>query len=327
MTSPCASPPDTTPAVPSTPAAVAGPVLPRASRLLLAVLLAAAALVHLALAPEHYAEQPVFGAFFAVAGVGQLALAVRLARPAGLSWRLLGLVRMTSLSLVAVFIATRLVTPPLAPGQGAEPATLLGILTGGVELASVVAVLGLPAVAGRAAPVITALWSAVVAGVFVLFFAVASGAVIYSPEPWPADVVVPSANLRDTGYLSLRTPQLSLVLTEHLALSAPVTVLALALAAAFLGANTAIARTAARAGTHEGRPALAAAPAFLAAPACCGAPLLAFLGTGAVAALSYYTPVLLFAVAMSLSLHGSVMLRGLRLARARRPAPLVSDIA
>ncbi len=233
MTSPCASPPDTTAAVPSTPAAVAGPVLPRASRLLLAVLLAAAALVHLALAPEHYAEQPVFGAFFAVAGVGQLVLAAQLARPAGLSWRLLGLVRTTSLSLVAVFIATRLVTPPLA-----------------------------------------------------------------------------------------------LVLTEHLALSAPVmTVLALALAATFLGANTAIARTAARAGTHEGRPALAAAPAFLAAPACCGAPLLAFLGTGAVAALSYYTPVLLFAVAMSLSLHGSVMLRGLRLARARRPAPLVPDIA
>lgn len=309
-------PPATSPPATSPPAAVTGPPLPRPSRLLLAVLLGAAALVHLALAPEHYVEQPAFGAFFAVAGAVQLALALRLARHTDLSWRLLAGVRVTSLSLVAVFIATRLATPPLAPGHGAEPATLLGILTGGIELASVVAVLGLPAATrgtGRAA---TALWSVTIAVVFAVFFAVASGAVIYSADGWPADVVVPSAALRDTAYLSLRTSRLNVVLTGHLAVTAPVmTFLALGLAAAFLGTNTAIARTAARAGTHDGRPALAAAPAFLAAPACCGVPLLAFLGTGALAALSYYTPVLLFGVAMALSLHGTIMLRGLRLAR------------
>lgn len=309
-------------------AGVTGPCLPTAVRLLLAGLLGAAALVHVALAPEHYTEQPVFGVFFALAGALQFAIAIALGRPRGPSWRLLRLLRLvraTSLSLVAVLVATRLATPPLAPGNGAEPATLLGVLIGGVALASVVAVLGLPGVTASSGRFATAGWSVAIATTFAVFFALASGAVIYSPERWPSDIAVPSAVLRDTGYLSLRTPRLNVVLTDHLALTAPVmTFLALGLAAVLLGVNTAIARMAARSGAHDGRPVLAAAPAFLAAPACCGAPLLAFLGTGALAALSYYTPVLLFAIA--LSLHGTVMLRGLRLAGTPRPPLLAGPV-
>jgi len=308
-------------------AGVAGPCLPTAVRLLLAGLLGAAALVHVALAPEHYTDQPAFGVSFALAGALQFALAIALARHRGPSWRLLRLVRATSLSLVAVFVATRLATPPLAPGHGAEPATLLGVLTGGVELASVVAVLGLPGVTASSGRLATTGWSVAIATTFAVFFAVASGAVVYGPERWPSDIAVPSAALRDTGYLSLRTPRLNVVLTDHLALTAPVmTFLALGLAAVLLGVNTAIVRTAVRSGAHDGRPALAATPAFLAAPACCGAPLLAFLGTGALAALSYYTPVLLFAVAIALSLHGTVMLRGLRLAGTPRPPLLAGPV-
>jgi hypothetical protein len=294
--------------------ALAAPVS-RPSRLLLGVLLGIASLVHLALTPEHYREQPLFGAFFGVAGVVQLFLAVRLlARPAA-SWRLLQLLRVTSLLLLSTYVATRLVTPPLAPHAGAEPVDVLGVLTGGVELASVVAVLALPARAGRTATTSKLLWGSVVAIAYIAFFAVASGAVVYNRDGWPPDVAVPSVTLRDAGYWSLLTPRVNLVPTEHLAVSVPVlTAVTLALSAVLLGANTALARTAAERLPGRRRPALAAVPAFLAAPVCCGAPLLAFFGTSALALFAVYTPVLLAVVALALAVHGSAMLRALRLA-------------
>jgi hypothetical protein len=293
-------------------------------RLLLGGLLGTAAVVHLALTPGHYRETPVFGAFFAVAGVVQLGLAGRLLLSAQASWRVLHLLRLTSLVLLGTYIATRLVTPPLAPDAGAEPVDVLGVLTGGVELASVVAVLALPARAGPTSAPSKVLWAAVVATAYVAFFAVASGAVVYNRLGWPSDVAVPSVSLRDAKYLSLLTPRVNLVLTEQLAVSAPLlTLLTLGLSAVLLGANTALARTAAERLRGDRRPALAAVPAFLAAPVCCGAPLLAFFGTSALALLAVYTPVLLAVVALVLALHGSTMLRALRLADAAtlRPEP------
>lgn len=296
--------------------AVAAP-LSRPARLLLGVLLGIAALVHLALAPEHYRQQPAFGAFFGVTGAVQLFLAVRLLTRPEASWRLLHLLRLTSLLLLATYVATRLGTPPLAPEAGAEPADVLGVLTAGVELASVVAVLALPARGGRTAATSKLLWAAVVAVAYVALFAVASGAVVYNQEGWPPDVAVPSLTLRDAGYLSLLTPRVNLVPTEHLAVSVPLlTAVTLALSAVLLGANTALARTAAERLAGRRRPALAAVPAFLAAPVCCGAPLLAFFGTSALALFAVYTPVLLAVVALALAVHGSVMLRALRLADA-----------
>jgi hypothetical protein len=289
-------------------------------RLLLGALLGTAALVHLALAPEHYLETPVFGAFFAAAGAVQLGLAVRLLLRRDASWRVLHLLRLTSMVLLGTYIATRLVTPPLAPHPGAEPVDVLGVLTGGIELASVVAVLALPAHAGRTSARSKVLWAAVVATAYASFFAVASGAVVYNRLGWPSDVAVPSVSLRDAEYLSLLTPRLNLVPTEHLAVSAPLlTLMMLGLSAVLLGMNTALARTAAERLPGGRRPALAAVPAFVAAPVCCGAPLLAFLGTGALALLAVYTPVLLAVVALVLVLHGSVMLRALRLADATTP--------
>jgi hypothetical protein len=283
-------------------------------RLLLGSLLATAALVHLALTPEHYRETPVFGAFFAVVGTVQLGLAVRLLLRRDASWRVLHLLRLTSLVLLGTYIATRLVTPPLAPHDGAEPVDVLGVLTGGVELASVVAVLALPARAGGTSARSKALWAAVVATVYVVFFAVASGAVVYNRLGWPSDVAVPSVTVRDAEYLSLLTPRVNLVPTEQLAVSAPLlTLVMLGLSAVLLGANTALARTVAERLRGDRRPALAALPAFLTAPVCCGAPLLAFFGASALALLAIYTPVLLAVVALVLAAHGSAMLRALRL--------------
>lgn len=300
--------------------ASAGTALSTPLRLLLGALLGTAAVVHLALAPGHYRETPVFGAFFGVAGAVQLALAVRLIQRRDASPRVLVLLRLTSLLLVGTYIATRLVTPPLSPDPGAEPVDVLGVLTAGVELASVVAALALPARVGRTSAPSKALWAAVVGGVYVVFFAVASGAVVYNSAGWPADVVVPSISLRDAGYLSLLTPRVNLVATEELALSAPLlTLVMLGLTAVLLGLNTALARTVNERLRGRRRPGLAALPAFVAAPVCCGAPLLAFLGTGAVALLAVYTPVLLGVVALVLALHGSAMLRALRLEDAATP--------
>lgn len=221
---------------------------------------------------------------------------------------------------LGTYIATRLVTPPLAPNPGAEQVDVLGVLAAGVELASIVAVLALPARAGRTSARSTALWAAFVATVYVAFFAVASGAVVYNHDGWPTDVAMPSVTLRDAGYLSLLTPRVNIVASEQLAVSAPLlTVLMLGLTAVLLGLNTALARTVAERLRSGRRPGLAAVPAFVAAPVCCGAPLLAFLGTGAVALLAVYTPVLLGVVALVLALHGSAMLRALRLANAATP--------
>jgi hypothetical protein len=284
-------------------------------RLLLGGLLGTAAVIHLALTPEHYRETPLFGVFFAVAGVLQLGLAGRLLLSAQASWRVLHLLRLTSLVLLGTYIATRLVTPPLAPHAGAEPVDVLGVLAGGVELASVVAVLALPARAARTSTAAKAGWAVLVATAYAAFFAVASGAVVYNRLGWPSDVAVPSVSLRETEYLSLLTPRVNVVPTDHVALSAPLlTLVMLGLSAVLLGANTALARAVAERLRDDRRPALAAVPAFLAAPVCCGAPLLAFFGTGALALLAVYTPVLLAVVALVLALHGSAMLRALRLA-------------
>jgi hypothetical protein len=291
-------------------------------RLLLGSLLATAALIHLALTPEHYRETPVFGAFFAVAGAVQLGLAVRLLLQRDASWRVLHPLRLTSLVLLGTYIATRLVTPPLAPHDGAEPVDVLGVLAGGVELAAVIAVLALPARAVRTSATSKAMWAAVVATAYAAFFAVASGAVVYNRLGWPSDVAVPSVSVRDAEYLSLLTPRVNLVPTEHLAVSAPLlTLMMLGLSAVLLGVNTALARTVAERLRGDRRPALAALPAFLAAPVCCGAPLLAFFGASALALLAVYTPVLLALVALVLAAHGSAMLRALRLPDGAAPPP------
>lgn len=301
----------------------AGPAgLPSSLRLLLGGLLGTAALVHLALAPEHYRQTPVFGAFFAAAGLVQLGLAGRLLLSGRASWRVLHLLRLTSLLLLATYVATRVVAPPLGPDAGAEPVDVLGVLAGGVELAAVVAVLALPARTARTSAATKAMWAVVVAAAYVAFFGVASGSVVYNRLGWPDDVAVPSVTVRDGGYLSLLTPRVNLVATEQLALSAPLlTLLTLGLSAVLLGVNTALARTVAERLRGRRRPALAAVPAFLAAPVCCGAPLLAFFGASALALLAVYTPVLLAVVALVLAAHGSAMLRALRLAdEPHRPA-------
>jgi hypothetical protein len=97
-----------------------------------------AAVVHLAVCPEHFAEAPLYGAFFAVAAVAQVVwpwLAV--ARPQ--RWVLTaGLVG--NLAIVVLWAVTRTVGIPLGPEAGeVERVGLLDTLSGAFELGVVLA--------------------------------------------------------------------------------------------------------------------------------------------------------------------------------------------
>lgn len=97
----------------------------------------AAGLIHLALTPDHWDENPVYGAFFLGAGVAQLVLASLLTRPdVGLGVTVVA--ALTNLGLVATYVVTRLV-PPFGADLP-EPLDWLGVLT--VVAEAVAAVVG-----------------------------------------------------------------------------------------------------------------------------------------------------------------------------------------
>jgi hypothetical protein len=76
---------------------------------------AAAGLIHLWVAPEHFHEAWLVGTFFAVAGVGQLAFAVVLARGLGTSGLLVGVA--ANAGLVCLYVLSRTVTLPFLPAH------------------------------------------------------------------------------------------------------------------------------------------------------------------------------------------------------------------
>ncbi len=238
------------------------------------------------------------------------------------STRLLRAGVVVGLGLVLIWSLTRVIAPPLAPGgHGAESVTGWGVVASGVELGSVLALLLVAARSEWAIGRVRAVaWAGATGAGYLVVFALSSSMVVYSGEGWPPDVEAPPAvTLRDTGYLTLTTPRLNVVLTDHIALTAPLlTYVFLLLSAVLLTCNVAIGLTApatARS-TRGGRGAFVIAPALLAGPVCCGAPLLAFLGTTALGAAAVFSPVLLAAVTLLLAVQGSAMLRQRRLALA-----------
>jgi hypothetical protein len=81
------------------------------------VLSAAAGLIHLWVAPEHFHEAWLVGAFFVLAGLGQLAFAVLLARGLGTSGLLVGVAANTG--LVYLYVLSRTVSLPFLPPHDA----------------------------------------------------------------------------------------------------------------------------------------------------------------------------------------------------------------
>ena len=76
---------------------------------------ATAGLIHLWVAPEHFHEAWLVGTFFMLAGAGQLAFAVVLARGLGTSGLLAGVAANTG--LVCLYVLSRTVALPLLPAH------------------------------------------------------------------------------------------------------------------------------------------------------------------------------------------------------------------
>jgi hypothetical protein len=76
---------------------------------------AAAGLIHLSVAPEHFHETLLVGTFFVLAGAGQLAFAVVLARGLGTSGLLVGVA--ANAGLVCLYVLSRTVALPFLPAH------------------------------------------------------------------------------------------------------------------------------------------------------------------------------------------------------------------
>ena len=79
------------------------------------VLSAAAGLIHLWVAPEHFHEAWLVGPFFVLAGAGQLAFAVVLARGLGTPGLLVGVA--ANAGLVCLYVLSRTIALPLLPAH------------------------------------------------------------------------------------------------------------------------------------------------------------------------------------------------------------------
>jgi hypothetical protein len=97
-----------------------------------------AAIVHGAVAPEHFEESPIYGGFFLATTVAGLGYAVWvLSRPA--RW-LYAAAIVANASIVALWLTTRLVEVPVGPGAGeTEPFGSLDIIASSAEALCVVA--------------------------------------------------------------------------------------------------------------------------------------------------------------------------------------------
>ena len=125
---------------------------PTAPRLLvvLAEASAVAAVVHVWVAPEHFAESALYGTFFVATGVAGIGFAMLvLARP---SRGVLLAGAAGNAALVGLWLVTRLIAVPLGRGAGeTEPFGALDVLASSAELIAVVAAalaLGRAAAAG-----------------------------------------------------------------------------------------------------------------------------------------------------------------------------------
>jgi hypothetical protein len=115
----------------------ASPMGHRAARRLAAFGLVGAALIHAAVAPEHFAEATSFGLFFSISAIAQLAFAALIV--AAPSRPLLQAAVVGSLAIVALWAMTRTVGLPVGPEPGeAESVGSLDLAAGACELLTAV---------------------------------------------------------------------------------------------------------------------------------------------------------------------------------------------
>lgn len=287
----------------------------------IAAALALAGGIHAVLIPDHFAESLLFGAVFVAIAAMQLWLAVALVRAPGP--RTYRAALLLSVALVAVWAGTRFVTPPT--GAGPEEVDAWGVVAAGLELgAAFLLATTVPATTRR--PRSRALWAAAGALGFSIVYLLASGSA-GSGSAEPGAPLVETYTLY--GDFSLLVPGLVvlldggrvfLTLAWSTAVFLPITAGLLA-AQIFMALDTSACDARLRA---RRRGVIAVTPALFAAPVCCGAPLLAFLGTGALLTLTAITPVLLIATSLLLGAGTWRVARERR--RARRPAGHQPDL-
>lgn len=258
---------------------------------LIAAALAVAGAIHLVLIPEHFGESFLFGVSFTGIAAFQLALAFAFLRGAGERTHRAALLGV--LAILAVWAGTRFVAPPT--GAGPEEVDVWGVVAAGVELAAVVLLAStVPSASQR--PRRRWPWAAAGALGFAVIYLIASGSAGTTTEGGGPllevrtlrgdfSLLVPGWVLRfDGGRAYLTMPWTTLVFLP----------VASALIAAQIRSALAVPDCQARLAARR-RGALALVPALFAAPVCCAAPLLSFLGTGAIVTLATITPWLLIA--------------------------------
>lgn len=258
---------------------------------LIAAALALAGAIHLVLIPEHFGESPLFGVTFTGIAAVQLGLAAVFWRGPGRRAHRIALG--ATLAILAVWAGTRFVEPPT--GSGPEEVDAWGVVAAGVELAAVVLLAStIPASSGR--PRRRWLWAAAGALGFAVIYLIASGS-----AGTGVDRGGPLLEVRTfRGEFSLLVPGWALLIDGGRAyVTVPWTTLvflpvACALIATQIRLSLAVPTCEARLGARR-RGVLSLLPALVAAPVCCAAPLLAFLGTGALLTVGTITPWLLIA--------------------------------
>lgn len=283
------------------------------ARLVAAALAWTAALVHLALTPEHFEERTVYGLFFLAAALFQLWLGWRLV--GGPSAAVLRAGAFGSLGLIATWILTRTLAPPLGEKGGPEPVTLLGVLATGAELATLfilATLLPAPRWSRRRS---RWLWGTTAGLSFAFLFLLASSAISY--VPW-ATKEIPSFNNQYNGF-SLGSPFIIGMPLPHIwMVGAWSTFAATAVAAGLVAATVIVSMGGTRTSvscTARRRGVVAVAPALFAVSSCCGTSVALFLGVSTTVALLRFTPWILLTTVLMLSANLILTVRG------RSPAP------
>jgi hypothetical protein len=248
-----------------------------ASRALTVLVVGLAGLIHLALTPEHFAEQVLFGLVFTVLALFQLTLALLLVwRPMPLVYRL-GI--WSSTAIVLLFLGTRLIPPPgAAVPEAVEP---VGVLATGLELAAVLLLaLALPDPPNQRRRLRAGWWGVSGALLVLVGWPILTGMLQWFPRALPLSLSWVSG----AGW-SFRLPALVGSPLPHLWLVAPWwSLLALPLLSCLVGLQLWLTSHLIQAGRLEPRTRrqglLSLVPAGLAVPSCCTAstPLLVALG-------------------------------------------------
>ncbi len=242
-------------------------------------LVAAAALLHIALLPEHLKESALFGAVFTTIAALQLAAAWAIWTRPGPGSRAAG--RWICLAVVLLFVGARVVAPP---GQNQpEALSLAGLLSLMLELGAVAALAVIQPMAARVRAGFPWLPAAAIAGTFAAVELLSWGALVYDFEG-------------RFGWFSMSVsrlqPALAITAFYHWSLYLPLlSVAATLVVSGLLGYAVGLTILASRPqpDCQARYGLLAAAPATLAAPICCGPSLVSTAGiaiTGSLASLA-----------------------------------------